>query len=323
MKQSRKVNTLLAAVLVLVMLLLFANQRMMRQNPQVVREIVTPTASPSPAISPFPAAFLVVLTPTPISPDFLTHTALTETARPTFTPEATSTLDPHACVFPLAQTTKKESVPQNYTFSKPQVVLTGDYPDVAGWLPDNQNVIIMPVAAHQFDGIDGYLQTIELFNPETKETHVYATRRGTGEEPLAWNSALNAIIYPVPNVLGIDKTTNRLIVNRQIRISYGNPDTTQLLMDGLPQYYPMTIKPDGSQIVYWENNGKQNYKLYRHKVSQESLEPEQLIPFDSALFGNEGYSITYDMTWRPNASQLFLYSGNSPTSQTFLVDANT
>ena len=326
MKQSHKTNALLAAVLVLIMLLLFANQGMLRQNPQVAMDTVNSVISPSATILPVtPSLHDLRITATYIAllPKFPTIANPPTTQIPPASPTATSTPDPHVCTFPLAQTTRKEATSQKYTFSEPQVVLTGDYPDIVGWLPDNQNVIIMPRAAHRFDGIDGSLQTIELFNPDTKETHIYATHRNFGEEPLAWNSALNAIIYPAPNVLGVDKTTNRLIVTRQIRISDGNPDTTQLLLNNLQDYYPMTFKPDGSQIVYWENNGKQNYKLYRHKVSHELLEPEQLIPFDPALFGNEGYSITYDMSWRPNASQLFLYNGGSPTSQTLLLDANT
>jgi Tol biopolymer transport system component len=328
LKQSNKINALLVAVLVLIMMLLFTNQGMLRQNVQTVGDTVVPVILPPATIPTATTASLhdLRITATYIAslPMFPTIANPPATPIPPASPTATSTPDPLACAFPMAQTTMKESTPQKYTFSEPQVVLTGDYPDIAGWLPDNQNVIIMSITAHQFDGIDGYLQTIELFNPETKETHVYATRRNFGDEPLAWNSALNAIIYPAPNVLGVDKTTHQLTVTRQIRISDGNPDTTQLLLDGLLNYYsPMAIKPDGSQIVYWENNGTQNYKLYRHKVSHEPLEPEQLIPFDPALFGNEGYPLMYEMSWRPNASQLFLYSGGSPTSQTLLVDANT
>ncbi|MFN8413096.1 MAG: hypothetical protein U0Z26_11975 [Anaerolineales bacterium] len=290
--------------------MLFANNRLTYSNQNTNYPAISPSATFS---SPFGLPSAVIIHPTSIPSDYLTHVS------ETFTATATSTSDPHACVFPLAQTTTKESISQEYIFSNPQVVLTGDYPDIAEWLPDNQNVVIMSLKLHKFDGIDGSLQTIKLFNPETKETQVYATRRNFGNEPLAWDSALNAIIYLAPNALGIDKITNRLIINRQIRISDGNPDTTQLLLDNLQDYHPMAFNPNRSQFVYWDTNDKQSFKLYKH----QSLEPEYLIPSDSALFGDKGYPIPYEMTWRPNASQLFLYSDRNPTKQTFLVDANT
>jgi hypothetical protein len=101
-------------------------------------------------------------------------------------------------------------------------------------------------------GINGAQQTIELFNPESQETHIYAIRRDILSAPPAWNSTLNAVVYPAMNVLeGSTITDFRFTL--QVRISYGNPDNTQLLADNLPQY-PMAVKPDGSQIAYSLDN---------------------------------------------------------------------
>ncbi|MBI5964356.1 MAG: PD40 domain-containing protein [Chloroflexi bacterium] len=243
---------------------------------------------------------------------------------PTLTsvPTITATPEPQqppACAFPLAGTAMEESKPETYTFSEPRI--TARYGDIVSWLPDSQNVIIMTMEEHLFDGIMGHLQTIELFNTKTQAVQIYATRRSFGSKEFpAWNPTLNAIIYPAPNVLGLDKTTNHFIVDQQIRISYGNPDDTKTLAHDLPRYY-ISVKSDGSQVVYLENSDKQLYQLYSRTVAQGSLENEQIIPFNSDLFGHRDYPITYDTVWRPNVEQVFFKSPE--LGQSFLLDINT
>ena len=89
---------------------------------------------------------------------------LTPTAMATFESNAVTTAkQPPQCTFPLAQTTAAESVSETYTFSEPQVVLTDErQPDIIEWLPDNQNVLIMPSQFIDL-GMNGYRQTIELW----------------------------------------------------------------------------------------------------------------------------------------------------------------
>ncbi|MEN9640490.1 MAG: Eukaryotic translation initiation factor eIF2A [Bacteroidota bacterium] len=223
---------------------------------------------------------------------------------------------PPACTFPLAGTTTEESTPEEYTFSEPQVVLTSEYdPDIIEWLPDNQNVLIMPTNIQSFNGVDGYLQTIELFNPETQETQIYATRRDFGDvDPPTWSSALNAIIYPAPNVLGKDNKT------RQIRISYGNPDETQIIADHLPQYY-VTVNSDGSQIAYLTDK-----KLIKLDASLNLLPP---VSFDRKLQdykrkNTDDVNVIYKMAWRPNSSQIFVYNwAPDNLGYTYILDADT
>jgi Tol biopolymer transport system component len=240
--------------------------------------------------------------------------------QPTATPTMEIKSKTPACSFPLAQTTNMESKPDNYTFSYPRIVFTGELqPDIVDWLPDSQNIIIMPEKLIDL-GLNGYRQTIELFNPETRETRIYAIRR-EGEGPPAWNSGLSAIVYPDTKVIGTELATVKFL--SQLKISYGNPDKTQLLADDLPAH-SITVKPDGGQIVYQKNEGNQENQLFGRMVSGGSLEAEQLISFDTAPFGpyyDRPYA--YITVWRPGTSQMFFHSYVSAHDQTILLDVNT
>ncbi len=152
------------------------------------------------------------------------------TIQPTATlaPEINSYLP--ICTFPLQQTVMVESPPEKYTFAEPKVVFTDELqPEIVDWLPDSQNVIVMPITLIDL-GLNGYQQTIELFNPETQKTKVFAIRR-EGEGMPAWNPDLKAIVYPDTKIIGTDIKNVQFF--SQLRISYGNPDTTQLLADDL------------------------------------------------------------------------------------------
>jgi len=246
---------------------------------------------------------------------------LTPTAMATFESNAVTTAkQPPQCTFPLAQTTAAESVSETYTFSEPQVVLTDErQPDIIEWLPDNQNVLIMPSQFIDL-GMNGYRQTIELFNPETKEIQIYATRRSVDKAPPAWNSALNAIVYSDMNVLKGSTVTN-FKFTRQLRISYGNPDDTQLLADDLPQY-GVVVKPDGSQIAYF--TAKQLVKL------DTSLNAVASVSFDRKALDfkrknpNAVHAVNYKIAWRPNSSQIFVYNwAGDNLGYTYIMDTNS
>lgn len=259
------------------------------------------------------------VTATPPATITSTSTPLPLTA--TIIPTVTATPGPQqppACTFPLVQTTMEESQPETYTFSEPRVVMTAKYGiDIVEWLPDSQKVITTTMEEHLFNGVRGGLQTIELLNPKTQVTQIYATHRIFGAKDFStWNQALNAIIFSSPKVLD-DKN---LIVVKQIKISYGNPDETQLFADNLPIYYT-SIKPGGDEIFYLKDNGKRFYQLYSRTILQDSLEPEQLLPFDPEQFGHEEYPVMYDMVWRPNTEQVFFKSPE--LGQSFLFDMHT
>ena len=122
-----------------------------------------------------------------------TGVALTQTALPTAAnteeDNAMKPKQPPACAFPLAQTTTEESTPEEYTFSEPQVVLTASEDkstiSIIEWLPDNQRALITQDFRSSSD------QNIELFNPQTGERQVYATRHQTNHRP-KWLPNLNA-----------------------------------------------------------------------------------------------------------------------------------
>jgi len=262
-------------------------------------------------------------TPTPPKP----------TAVATLVNNVTSAKQPPQCAFPLAQITTAESTPEEYTFSEPQVVMTVSsktpdsqfwlsepQPDIIKWLPDNQNVLIMPSQFIDLN-MNGYRQTIELFNPETKEIQIYATRRSVDKAPPAWNSALNAIVYSDMNVLKGSTTVTNFKFTRQLRISYGNPDDTQLLADDLPQY-GVVVKPDGSQIAYF--TAKQLVKL------NTSLNAVASVSFDRKALDfkrkgpNAVNAVDYKMAWRPNSSQIFVYNwAGDNLGYTYIMDTNS
>jgi len=254
---------------------------------------------------------------TTVPAETLVPSAAPTVMQPTITSTLEAITQAPACTFPLAQTTTEDAPPDSYTFSQPKLVFTG-MPDIAGWLPDSQNVIIMPVKSIDF-WPHGNEQTIELFNPESKETQVYAIRRQDVGMP-AWNSELKAIVYQDTKMIGTQVEDAKYF--SQLRISHGDPDNTQLLADDLQIQLTM-VRPDGSQIVYLQNSGKQTYRLYGRMLSAGTLEAEQLIPFDSAQFGQADYPIPYNLVWRKGTSQIFFHSYYSSTDKTILVDVDS
>jgi len=274
-------------------------------------------------------AVLNACEPSTISPRQTSEVNITNPAQ-TYIPVASPTViqptetltseinsQPPICTFPLKQMAMVESSPDKYTFAEPKVVFIDELqPDIAGWLPDSQNVIIMPKRLIDL-GLNGYQQTIESFNPETQETQVYAIRR-EGEGMPAWNPELNAIIYPDTKIIGTDIKNVQFF--SQLRISYGNPDATQLLADDLLAH-SIAVKPDGSQIVYYKNNRGLVNQFFSRMIFDGSLQAENLLPVNLAQ--DEIYSVnTYNTVWRLGTSQMFFYSYVSPTDQTILLDVN-
>ena len=218
---------------------------------------------------------------------------------------------PPTCNFPLAQITTEESVPPSYTFSEPQIVLTSSYPiDIVEWLPDNQRVLVTQYIPNANQ------QSIELFSPQTGERDVYAIRTRI-DEPPSWLPESNAVIYPAMNIISIDKVKNRYDFTRQVRLSIGDFENTQLVADNLLHFY-IAVKPDRNQIVYLTE--KQLAK------GNASLETQQLVAFDSTQWEYRRDIFpppVYKMTWRPGTSQVVLYSNGDTGGYTFLLDTDT
>jgi len=298
MKQSRKakglLETLLVIGLILIIPLFFAIKT--AANKQTVQS--TATAIRIPASPP-------VTIPSISSP-------------------AVKAKQPPQCTFPLAQPTTVESVPEEYTFSEPQVVLS--HPDnlynIVEWLPDNQQVL-MTEDQHNTREMerDKFLrQSIELYNPETGESKVYAIRHYI-DEPPSWQPGLNAVVYPAMNFMGIDENTHGPKFTRQVWVSYGNPDTAQMLADKLPQF-SLALKPDGSEMIY----------LSDKKISKRnsSLKDIPSVSFDSAQWDyakgrRSELPLSYRMAWQPGTSLIFLYGDGFRRwdGYTFILNADT
>lgn len=234
---------------------------------------------------------------------------------------------PPACTFPLAQTTTEESTPEEYTFSEPKIVLS--HPDnlynIVEWLPDNQQVLITQdlydISKSERSNSDLLRQSIELYNPVTGELMVYAIRYFV-EEPPSWQPALNAVVYPSMNYLGIDKNTRRLSFTRQVRVSYGDPDNTQMLADNLPQF-PLTVKPGGSEMIYLSDK-----KISKRNSSLQDIPsvPFDLTQWDYAKTRRSELPLSYEMDWQPGTSLIFLHSNGGMQlggGYTFILNADT
>lgn len=317
MKQPRKVNGLLAILLIigLITSLFFFNKIKTKPNAQAVENTTTP-----PLISSSPAGLpsFAVVTSTALPSDFPTHVALTLTAMPTIPPTATSTLQPPQCTFPLAQITGAESTPEEYIFSEPQIVLTepDNLYDIVEWLPNNQEVLVTQDLYSTRVKI--LQQSIELYNPQTGETQVYATRNAT-DQPPSWQPELKTVVYPVMNVTGIDTVNHRFEFTRQVWISYGKPDTAQMLADHLSQF-SVVVQPGGNQIAYLIENQISKLNASLKKLPSVTLDTTQ---WDYRQ-AEGAFPISYSMTWQPGTSLIFIYSnGDTDGGYTFILDSNT
>ena len=228
------------------------------------------------------------------------------------TEEASFPEHPPQCQFGPGPTPEVgETLLDDYTFSEPQIVLTSTSGiNLVKWLPDNQRILI----TNEIPGQNQ--QTIELFNPQSRERQIYAIRQRI-DEPPAWFPELNAVIYPVMNILSIDQTNHRYEFTRQVWISQGSPENAQLIADNLSNFY-VAVKQGDNQIAYLADQ--------QLIMRNASLEVSQVVEFDSTRW--EYLSATYpppiyEMAWRPGSSQVVIYSNGDSGGYTFLLDTNS
>ncbi len=303
MKQQRNLKGLFEILLVIAAILLIP--LFFAIGSQAAQGAATPTMvwpSPSPIGA---AAQVVVASPTAIPP--------TSVARGK---------QPPACTFPLAQITAGEPKPENYTFSEPKVVLTDpqNVYDIVEWLPDNQQVLITQDqrSTRKMESDKFLRQSIQLYNPTTGKSKIYAIRHHTDEPPI-WQPGLNAVVYPDANILGTDEINHRFKFTRQVWVSRGDPKTTQMLADNLSQF-SVAVKSDGSQTAYLPNN-----KIYKSNGLLQGVAstPFNLNEWDYSKTRNE-FPVSYLMIWQPGTSLIFLYSsGDFEGGYTFILDSNT
>lgn len=228
-------------------------------------------------------------------------------------------------------------------FSEPSVVLAdpNEMYNIAQWLPDNRRALITR------DHLDANhlhveYESIELFNPRTGKTEVYATRDWQPSFPPAWVPGLNAVVYQSNLVLSeayyrngklspnIDVGTNQLL------ISSGNPATVYPLEKAHLTFYPdlpdinlgvgsvfnLAVNSDGSRIAYWNEGGR---TLYVRNISQGILDTLQPFSFDISQWNYRGPSNIFSaelaqLAWRPGTAQILFYSDPWSGNYTFLLD---
>jgi hypothetical protein len=276
--------------------------------------------------------FLITLAAcTPAStatPVFMTATSTPKQPTAVHTPEESATVKPQqppACTFPLAQISTKESQPEEYTFSEPKVVLTapkGNTYNLAEWLPDNQQVLITEDLRNVDRGDDKSLQqSISLYNPETGEAKIIAFRDSTDARP-SWLPDLNAVAYPSFTITDINRKAGTYKVNRQIWVSYGDPDSAQILAENLPQLL-FAVKPGGSEMLYLSDKKISKLDKFLKKLTPSLFDPAQ---WDYGKGRRDESPVSYDMAWQPGTPLVFLYShagGSANGGYTFILDTNT
>jgi hypothetical protein len=218
---------------------------------------------------------------------------------------------PPACTFPLENITVPESIPEDYSFSAPQVILSvtkGDIYNIIDWLPDNQQVLMTHDLRNNVKNESDQLlhQTIELYNPIAGKTKVYAIRHYDEALPF-WQTALNAVIYPELNYSGIDNTTNQLKFSRQLWISRGSPQTAQKLADNLTQS-PLAVRPDGKSMIFRSNTG---ISQMDNALKSKAALSVDLNQWDYRTLNRNQIPVTFEMAWQPGTAMVFLYSNGS------------
>jgi len=294
-----------------------------------VADPVTVTASPYNTPSPYP-----------------TLTAFATTTTPAFAPQPSATpfitvQKLPVCTFPLEGTPTEETVPEDYIFSEPRVVLAGPKKgfEIIEWLPNSKQALIVERVI--VNGYEQY-QSIQLFNPRTVKVQVYAQRDRASNQPPLWMEGLQAVIYPERRIVSWSFDENGVyiptsLVERQLLwLSNGETDHTQNLQD--VEYNPATApheqisftliaKPDGSRIVSLEGDGAQLLRIYQREVIQGSLGTKQLIPLNVPSPDNPDEPGLLNrltrMAWQPSTSHVLFYNYVSPTDPTFLLNVDT
>jgi dipeptidyl aminopeptidase/acylaminoacyl peptidase len=136
----------------------------------------------------------------------------------------------------------------------------------------------------------------------------------------SWQPELNAVVYPIKNFHDINGKTLTFKLTLQIGVSYGNPDTAQLLEDNLPEL-SVVFKPGGDEMVYLSSK-----KIFKLDKSLKKLPP---ISFDFAEWDyakeQRGKNpLLYSAAWQPRTSIIFLYGvGKDGGGYTFILNADT
>ncbi|MGB9872752.1 MAG: hypothetical protein ACPLYD_13975 [Anaerolineae bacterium] len=201
-----------------------------------------------------------------------------------------------------------------YQFSEPKIVLTHPAAiGIAGWLPDGQQLLItrdLPGTNHN---------SIDVFDPQTGELRTYAEREGNSGKPV-WLPALNAVAYLT---LVAEKGEGQPISYRpELWISYGNPQQAERLTSDV-WGFSLAVEPDGKRLWYFSRSEPDRPQIFDGETRAIQAALLDLAPLRYLKPGLEwamrDRSPDFKMAWRPDGSQMVLYS----QFWTFLVDVKT
>lgn len=174
---------------------------------------------------------------------------------------------------------------------------------LAEWLPDGQSVLLTRDLASK------NLQTIELFNPTTGVSQIYAERQIVPAPPV-WVQKLQAVAYSQINVL--DASRQPAIFTRQLWLSPGDPQKAELIRDNISDFF-LAVDPATGEIVYIIDNklALQDVKLRRTRT----------VDFDLKRFAvsNPLQPVLYEIAWPPEVKNFALYN----QEHFLLFDKNT
>ncbi|MGA7607592.1 MAG: hypothetical protein WCA79_16885 [Anaerolineales bacterium] len=220
--------------------------------------------------------------------------------------------------------TTTQPASENYTFSQPQVILNSGHNlyNIVEWLPDNQQVLVTQDLRTSIPkgNTTPLQQSIELFNPSTNTSKIYATRI-ISDEPPSWLPQSNAVIYPDRNFLGIDQNTNQPKFTNQIWVSYRDPNGAQKLADNLPQH-SLAVKPDGSGMIYFSDKQILKRNASIQALPSISFDPTQ---WDYAIGRRSDIPLSFQQAWQPGTALVFLFGDGifRFSGYTFILNADT
>ncbi len=200
-----------------------------------------------------------------------------------------------------------------YQFSEPKIVLTHPAAiGIAGWLPDGQRLLITR------DVPGANRQSIDVVDVQTGELSTYAEREGSSGKPI-WLPALKAVAYLT---LVAEKGEEQPIRYRpELWISYGNPQQVERLTSDVRG--ALAVEPDGKRLWYFLRSEPDHLQIYDVETRSVQAAPLDLAPLRYLKPGLEwamrDRSPEFKMVWRPDGSQVVLYS----QFWTFLLDPKT
>jgi hypothetical protein len=215
---------------------------------------------------------------------------------------------PPPCQFPLANIPVQESVSVEYTFSEPKVVLTapqGNIFKLMDWLPDNRQLLMTEDLFNSYvmQNNNAPMQSIQLYNSETGDKKIYATRAQIQEPPI-WDPKLNAVIFPVKNYTKIDNNKAIYEFSQQVWVSYGDPGKAKLLADNLTQL-DVAMKPTGDALLFLLNS---EIRILDASLKVSAPTSFSGTTWDYAIDRRNQHPVSFTMTWQPGSSLIFAYS---------------